>query len=106
MAIINKIKSAVQTKVSLWFQVTHNGVTGLDGSTQPSMSMKAHLSKQTLQSPYAKKLTELEKGNVIRQVNLEEERTVQVSLHVFWYLFNATLYKHGLSCSVDILHLR
>ena len=95
MAIINKIKSAVQTKVSLWFQVTHNGVTGPDGSTQPSMSMKAHLSKQTLQSPYAKKLTELEKGNVIRQVNLEEERTVQVSLHVFRYFFNATLYKHA-----------
>ena len=62
-----------------WFQAMRSGVFGPNGLTQSTMSTKAHTSSQTLQSPHVKKQTELEKGNVICQVNLEAEHTVKVS---------------------------
>ena len=57
----------------------HNGVLGSDGLTQFTMSTKAQIFNLTLRSHCARKLTELEKGNVICQVNLEAEHTVKVS---------------------------
>ena len=59
----------------------HNGVVGPAGVIQFTMSMKAQIFNLTLQSHCARKLTELEKGNVIYQVNREMAHPAQVSLH-------------------------